>query len=210
MSRMNASSLGSTSQPNVVEDVAAPEPPSLPTSQPQPIPSLPLMFAIRVNAGVGSGPLPGVNPGAMLALGLGRPPWRVELGAAGQLGQAARHPEVASVAVEADALWAGLRGCWLSQVGSVVLPVCLGAEFGTARGRGVGLADARVAHSPWGAASGGVGWRAPLGQTLFLWLEGGGVLTLIRPRFAAENLGLLYEAPLGAARAWVGVEWVLN
>lgn len=167
-------------------------------------------WAVRADALVALGPLPGVSAGPSLALAREVRRLRFELSGFWLWPREGREPGTpGSVRVS---LWA-LRPTMCARLFGerAQLSACLAAELGRISGRGRGLAIAQESHALWPAASLAPRLSIAATRMLFLQLELGIVAPLVRPRFVSTDgqgraLTRLYEAAPVAGRATLGIE----
>ena len=171
-----------------------------------------LQLGLRLGAGLGfTRLLPGPHAALDLGLGLEGRLWRVEL--AGLFvppvrGVAASDPRIGGV----FRLGAGeLRGCAMPgpRGRSLVVPLCVGLQFGAmhGRGEGSGLPVSQPARSPWVATRIGAAlrWR-PRNGRFGLWLGIDAIVALTQPSFVTARGVPVHEAARLGGQASVGVE----
>jgi hypothetical protein len=102
-------------------------------------------------------------------------------------------------------LWtAGVRGCGVARVQTLVVPVCLGVELGSLRARGEGLEvgrRARLLHSR-ATVGAGLSWAAT--RWLELRAEVAGLVTLSPWRVVIDDLGEVHRSRPVGVRAALG------
>ena len=170
----------------------------------------PRVWAVRADALVALGPLPGVTAGPSLAVARDFGRLRAELSGFWLWPSEGREPGApGSVRVS---LWA-LRPTMCARLFGerAQLSACLAVELGRISGRGVDLAVAEESHALWPAASLAPRLSIAATRMVFLQLELGVVAPLVRPRFVSTDgqgraLTSLYEAAPVAGRATLGLE----
>jgi hypothetical protein len=103
--------------------------------------------------------------------------------------------------------WAvGARGCGVSPVGTVELPLCLGFEGGRTIGRGLGLPAARTSAQPWlaGLVEAGLAW--PVRPWLALTARATLSVPVLRQTFSVTGLGVVHRVGAIQGRGALGVE----
>lgn len=196
-----------------VDTVPSPRPAAIRQPSPdQPSTSTPVSSSggVRLAGGAAVGLLPGIGGGAGLTLWLQHAPWRAELAGQGFWGGDAHDERLATVGAHLQLFSGSARGCRVVRAGSVEFPLCLGAELGVMHGAGFGLENTEKSNSWWAALVFGPALRLPLSDAISLWFAADGVVPLLRPGFTVRNLGTLYTAAPGSARAWVGCEFRLS
>ena len=161
----------------------------------------PFGWAVRIAAGIDAGGVPPPTAALQGAALLEWPRARLELHGAWLAPRTRRDAEGHGGTYQLGA--AGLRGCGRLFWGAVELPLCLGAEAGTVRGRGA-TGSRRVEHGPWlGAlASAGVAraW-GPVG----IWSAAEGLGRIIGSRFLVGEDVVQRQWPV-SVRVLVGIE----
>jgi hypothetical protein len=161
---------------------------------------------LRLVGDVGTGPLPGVTPGAGLYGSLQFPSFRVELGAQAFWGGVARYATPESVGADLQVFMGAARGCVTPGSGRWLFPICGGLELGMMRGQGFGVDRAGSSSGLWGGVAIGPAMQFRTSQRLSLWVEADATLTLLRPEFHIRNLPTLYAPAAGGSRASAGFE----
>jgi hypothetical protein len=192
--------------PSIAPAESPPPAPDEPAKVPQKAAMRP-WAAIRVDGGVGLGPLPRVGGllGLTVALGLGRYA-RIELAASRWLSTALRLPAAPAAGADFTLTTGGARGCGVPGRGRIEVPLCLGIELGGLRGRPVALADGRSAVSLWAAATLGAALVVVPVRRIALWLAVDGHLALARPRFLVDGAGEVWRPRLAGVRATLAIE----
>ncbi|MGH1340316.1 MAG: hypothetical protein ACRBN8_02100 [Nannocystales bacterium] len=199
--------------PRIVEPPPAPGPADPPPRRPQTPaqqtpaaqpPATPWVLDMRVGAGLQSGPLP-TGPVVTVALGVQRR--RLRASVAGHY--APPRPVVAFPEEDAGALVQGggvqARGCAVLAVGAWAFPSCVGAEVGIARAAGVNFVRTQAAHRAWAAVVFGpeVVWALHPVVGAFAGLDG--VVSMLRPSFSADGLGVVHRGQTLGLRVQLGL-----
>ena len=101
--------------------------------------------------------------------------------------------------VRGDQWWVGLAGCATLPRGRVELPLCAGWFAGAVRTRVGGLASGGELRLPWTGALVETGLRVHVHPRVALALSVGGKVSVLRPSFRVENLGIIHQTrPIGA------------
>ncbi len=182
------------------------EAPAYSAGDEQPPPSSPLRLGVRAMGGAGSNQLPGISPGVALFSSLSLPMIRFELGGQFYWGAEARYAALPEVGADLRLFSGTARTCLTPRVGRFGFPACGGFELGWMEGDGFGVEERYSARSLWGAVVLGAAVRFPVDSPVALWVEGDAVIAFLRPGFYMRNLGELYVAASGGARAAAGVD----
>lgn len=197
--------------PPPVAELASPMPHPTPepvvTRRAAPRPRRRPVPALRADAIVETGALPGVGAGVALATGLQIRRARVEL-----FGVYLPPREASPFADEPDAGAriqlgaAGIRACFVPAVGKLEVPACVAGEGGAARAHGRGLTTERTAHDGWAAAavSAALSW-VPVPR-FALTLRAEGLAVLYRAKFIVGDLGEVHHVARASARIYLGPE----
>ena len=197
----------------VVDSVQPPPEPVKPKAEPRPqqravraATRSDVELGVRVVAGVGVGPLPGVSPGAALLGSLQFPQFRLELGAEASWGGVARYGSLPNVGADLSLFASSLRGCVTPGRERWFFPICGGIELGVLRGAGFGVDATATTTGLWGAVMVGPALQFRMTSRLSLWVEADASLTILSPEFHMRNLGSLYSPQRAGSRAWLGIE----
>jgi hypothetical protein len=156
--------------------------------------------SLRAGGAGESGTLPQAAAGVEAALAVWSARHRLELSAAYWPAQAARVGPGQNGAMVG--LWtSAVRGCRTLSIAAL----CGGGEIGRMTGRAMELPDRRDGGAWWGALSGSVWLRRPIGRAAFYaGLEG--LLPVTRPRFELDDETVLHRPGPVAGRAMLGLE----
>jgi hypothetical protein len=187
-------------------EAETPAPPPPVARNDRPSPATQIAWGLRAMGGAGFNQLPGVSPGAALFSSLSLPALRFELGGQIYWGAEARYAALPHVGAHLRLYSGTARACLVPRVGVFGFPVCGGLELGWMEGEGFGVEQPFTARSLWGAVSLAAAVRVPVDSQVALWVEGGAVAAFLRPGFNMRNLGELYVAPGGGARATAGLD----
>ncbi len=176
-----------------------PEPEPVPTDDPKPALRSPRVL-IRVEGGVGGGPLPGASGALGLSLGLGGRRFRAELGANYWTPRSATSPVNAEVGVRAQ-LWAVTgQGCAEFRRQRLLLPLCAGLLAGAVMARGEGILEGRAVTSRWLAAAAEPGLLVRLLPRVAVGIRGRGHVAILRPELRSEPSGTIFVgSPVGGS-----------
>ncbi|MEM6989204.1 MAG: hypothetical protein AAF721_01865 [Myxococcota bacterium] len=161
---------------------------------------------LRAEGGVELGALPGVTGGPALALAVGLPRLRIELGA---MYLAPRRASGADATVNVQLGAATARVCGRLRTRRIEVPLCGGLEAGGMRGDGSGAPDARPAAGLWLApavSAGAHGWLTP---RLALVARAEVAVPLALPAFEIRDPGdaiELFRPEPVSGRIWIGIE----
>jgi hypothetical protein len=167
-------------------------------------------WAVRADALLALGPLPGVTAGPSLAIAYQWTRLRAELSGY-WLWPREGHESDAPGSVRVS-LWALRPTMCVRLLGQrVQLSGCAALELGRIHGRGLDLPIPQESQALWPAASLAPRLAIAAGNMVFFQLELGLVAALVRPRFVSTDgqgraLTALYEASPLAGRATLGVE----
>jgi hypothetical protein len=163
-------------------------------------------FALRAQGGAEAATFRTAAAGVAAFISFERSNWRAELGGAALWGSRAQYSDLPTIGARLQLYTGTLRACVLPRVGSITFPLCGGVEAGAMRAEGYGVAETFTATSPWVALELAPAVRFNLDRRLSFWVEGDGLVPVVRSSFTVRNLENLYTAPPGGLRAWIGME----
>ncbi|HKU39948.1 MAG TPA: hypothetical protein VJR89_17430 [Polyangiales bacterium] len=168
----------------------------------------PNAWSVRASGLVATTPLPAPAYGLGLGAALHVLPLRFELSAGYLWPREQRYALRRDVGGALSAWLVGLRACAVGRLAAVELAGCAGLDGAILRGEGRGVDPELVSHRFALAVSGGVFANLPLGRALSVWLGADLPLSLMRPTFQVQNLGLgaLYRPPRLGVRGMLGLE----
>jgi len=163
---------------------------------------------VELVAGVlaSAGTLPLVGLGASVGGALRSQPWQVELSLEYSFPREQPLPASASFGGDLDRLAGALSVAYrIHEVDSWIFDGFVSAHIGLVRGRGFGVSRPGEGSDFWLAS--GLGGRAAyrLGSLLSIGLVLEGLVSLLRPVFALEGLGLVHESSLFEGRTTLEV-----
>lgn len=151
--------------------------------------------------GLGSPVASGVRAGAALVLGRGR--WSIGLTG---LALPAQTRAVGDGTVDVSILGGGIEGCGRSPIGrSLLLALCGRAEAMSLVGSAHGFARTEEHARPLLAGTLLGRARARVAGPVALFVEAGAVVPFVRERFAIDTVGVVYDPPVVAAAAGIGI-----
>jgi hypothetical protein len=163
----------------------------------------PVVFSLEPFALVDAGSVPGPALGFGATVGVEFSVFRLDV-----LGTVLppTRAQVDQVSGEAGLESAALRGCWLTNLDSVDLGLCLRGEIGRLTVRGLDVADGRQAERLWLAP--GLGGRGflPISNQLALSASLDALAPLIRDEFVVQGTGVLHRPSAVVGRLSLGIE----
>lgn len=177
------------------------------TVRPQPRARPPTLRVGISAAGVlAVGPLPGVAGGVFAALALLHRRVRIEIGATFLPAKTRHFSARPDAGGELRLVAADVRACPRWQWRGLGLDVCAGVEVGSLHGRGVGIEAPSSTRQPWLAFMTGPRLSyAPI-PALAIGLGADLLVPIVRPTFAVENLGRLWQPRSAGFLGMLGLE----
>lgn len=154
-----------------------------------------------LTVGIGSPVAPGACGGAALTLGDGRSSIGVTC-----LALSAQTREVGEGTVDISVAGGGIEGCGRARVGRpVLLALCGRAEVMSLAGTAQGFARVENRARPLFAGTVLGRARVQVAGPVTAFLETGVVVPVVRERFAIDRVGVVYDPPIVAGTAGIGV-----
>jgi len=156
-------------------------------------------------AGVSVGPLPGAALGLRVLARLSLPFLGIEAGAGYLFPRSAHYGAPhEGVGADLDLTFGALRACSPRGEERVTLDVCAGANMGSLRATGSGLAPSFTTRQLWSAFTLSPGVTAALTPEIALHGEIEASLAVTRPEVHARNLDTLFVAERAGVSCWLG------
>lgn len=185
------------------ETQAQPEPPPQPQPEKRPRPQV----LLGAGGGVTWGAMPGVGGLVGVRVGMQWTRLRLELDGRYAFTRGARYRDRSDVGADLRQAYVVGRGCGVLRPGSrLQVPLCGGLEAGAIVGRGVGLAQPKSDSIPWLAAQLRVGLVGMVHPRVGLSIAAEPYVTLLRPAFQIQPVGVLWRPRTAGIRGIAGFE----